>query len=357
MPRRYPADKGMKETRAWNVPHYKRLHNCLLTSLGEEYLAQTSYLEFDAADEVVKDEKLRSLAVCEKEELNVVIGGTFHFGARHFGRVSGEDIWARSTIDSYQSLGYTFLYAFEIIESMEINLEIPSLVHMVMAEAGHIKDCSSPDYEPHENWRCVKSEGFEEGLPIWKMFSWHFWESPAHPLGHQFTLAPEDYARYPSRQGKENNLYIGYSIESYCANVQPEADRERRAYILAKHASYFEPPAYKYSTDVFERIKGSSGIDFIAGSGKQGDQLPDEGIENMGMMPSERFVQELGRSQALIGIGKPIISPTPYDALCMGVPFINPVMQWSTENPEDRSLWTWQHEGLANVEAPYVYTV
>lgn len=83
----------MKETRAWNVPHYKRLHNCLLTSLGEEYLAQTSYLEFDAADEVVKDEKLRSLAVCEKEELNVVIGGTFHFGARHFGRVSGEDIW------------------------------------------------------------------------------------------------------------------------------------------------------------------------------------------------------------------------------------------------------------------------
>jgi hypothetical protein len=164
-------------------------------------------------------------------------------------------------------LGYTFLYAFEIIESMEINLEIPSLVHMVMAEAGHIKDCvnwgipgkekklslgdiqqggkavrweienrktgevmvlsdsewkeqgwsiedpeiqqtyeivpfgftrmygqvfsdkpgkldkSSPHYEPHENWRCVKSEGFEEGLPIWKIFSWHFWESPAHPVG------------------------------------------------------------------------------------------------------------------------------------------------------------------------------
>jgi hypothetical protein len=166
-------------------------------------------------------------------------------------------------------LGYTFLYAFEIIESMEINLEIPSLVHMVMAEAGHIKDCvnwgipgkekklsladieqggkavqwevenrktgevmvlsnseweeqgwsiddpevqetyetvpfgftrmygqvfsdkpgkldkNSPDYEPHENWRCVKSAGFEEGLPIWKMFSWHFWESPAHPVGRK----------------------------------------------------------------------------------------------------------------------------------------------------------------------------
>lgn len=55
-----------------------------------------------------------------------------------------------------------------------------------------------------------------------------------------------------------------------------------------------------YSTDVFERIKGSSGIDFVAGSGKPGDQLPDEGIENMGMMPSDRFIQELGKSKALM---------------------------------------------------------
>jgi hypothetical protein len=98
----------MKETRAWNVPHYKRLHNCLLTSLGEEYLAQTSYLEFDAADEVVKDEKLRSLAVCEKEELNVVIGGTFHFGARHFGRVSGEDIWYVIPVVEYAELSEAY---------------------------------------------------------------------------------------------------------------------------------------------------------------------------------------------------------------------------------------------------------
>lgn len=41
----------------------------------------------------------------------------------------------------------------------------------------------------------------------------------------------------------------------------------------------------------------------------------------------------------------------------MGVPFINPVMSWSTDKPEDRSSWTWQHEGLADVKAPYVYTV
>lgn len=251
----------MHETRAWNIPHYKRLHNCLLTSLGSEYLAKTSYIGFDVNDDHY-DPRLESHESCSAAELNVVIGGTFHFGASQFGRVSGEDIWARSTIDAYKALGYTFLYAFEIIESMEINLEIPSLVKLVIAESGHIRDCatwgipglekkltadevargakvvkwrvedltsrkvefiqdanevekidkakfavtpmgyqrmygqtlssksgrldkSSPDYEPHENWRCVKSQGFEEGLPIWKMFAWHFWESPSHPVGGQ----------------------------------------------------------------------------------------------------------------------------------------------------------------------------
>jgi hypothetical protein len=80
----------MKETRAWNVPHYKRLHNCLLTSLDDQRsLANTDYMEFEQSDDL----DLQSLSSCRKEELNVVIGGTFHFGASQFGRVSGEDIW------------------------------------------------------------------------------------------------------------------------------------------------------------------------------------------------------------------------------------------------------------------------
>lgn len=41
----------------------------------------------------------------------------------------------------------------------------------------------------------------------------------------------------------------------------------------------------------------------------------------------------------------------------MGVPFINPVTNWLGHDPENRAMWTWQHEGLANIGAPYVYTV
>lgn len=173
---------------------------------------------------------------------------------------------ARSTIDTFNSLGYTFLYAFETVEALDIHLEIPSLVRMIIAETSQIDSCAiwgipgkekflsavelqrggrvvwyefrdlqsgkvvrhtveevldlewdldspeirekyeispygheaqwgqkksdkpgrldkaSEDYEPHEEWRCVKSEGYEEGIPIWKLFGWHFWASKGHPV-------------------------------------------------------------------------------------------------------------------------------------------------------------------------------
>lgn len=195
---------------------------------------------------------------------------------------------------------------------MEINLEIPSLVHMVMAEAGHIKDCinwgvpgkekklsaedikqggkivrweveniqsgevmvvtaneweeigfdledsnfketfravpygftrmfgqifsdkpgksdkASPDYEPHENWRCVKSDAFEEGLPVWKMFAWHFWESAAHPVSP---------TRCPYLFANQSQVLISFRVSSSSDTSlrslrktmrDTQADKERR---------------------------------------------------------------------------------------------------------------------------------
>ena len=70
-------------------------------------------------------------------------------------------------------------------------------------------------------------------------------------------------------------------------------------------------------------------------------------------------------------------SPTPYDALCLGVPFINPIVEvshlvqvplpiswclilylkWDHDNPGDRSKWYTQHEPLSKLGSPYVYNV
>lgn len=50
-------------------------------------------------------------------------------------------------------------------------------------------------------------------------------------------------------------------------------------------------------------------------------------------------------------------SPSPYDALCQGVPFLNPILEHDDRNPEDRTQWQTQHNGVKHLDPPYVYNV
>jgi hypothetical protein len=67
-------------------------------------------------------------------------------------------------------------------------------------------------------------------------------------------------------------------------------------------------------------------------------------------------------------------SPTPYDALCLGVPYINPILdviyftslrylstklhfQWDKNDPTNRDKWSGQQGMLKDFDPPYVYNV
>jgi len=78
---------------------------------------------------------------------------------------------------------------------------------------------------------------------------------------------------------------------------------------------------------------------------------------NHGIMPQPVFLDTLSRSRVLVGVGSPLISPTPYDALCLGTPFINPIVDWDRNDPHDRTKWTTQHGTLKFYDPPYVYNV
>lgn len=236
----------------------------------------------------------------------------------------------------------------------------PRLYGQQVSEEPDALDPNSPNYEPHAEWKCAQTQDFPQGIPLWKMFGFHFWENTnEHPLGPQWTLSPEPYRTYPSLKSKfsEFNMYLGYSIEAYCGDVVPIAEREHRAYILAKVPEYFQPPRYAFSDHVFSDMKKDFGFDFAAGIGKAGNALPDTGITNLGFMTLPEFRRQLGRSKVLIGVGRPRLSPTPYDALCMGLPFINSILDWDEKHPDDQTAWYSQHEGLINVGEPYVYNV
>ena len=232
--------------------------------------------------------------------------------------------------------------------------------HPVFRDQPKVEPDADPlDLQPQKEWRCIQTPDFPQGIPLWKMFAFHFWDSSnEHPLGAWWTLAPEHFATFDKHAHKEeHNFHAGYSIEAYCASPIPAKERLHRAYILAKQQSYFDPPGYGFTDHVFKDIKEQTGLSFMAGTGESGSQLVDRGITNVGRMNATAFRDALGHSKALVGIGRPGQSPTPYDAMCMGVPFINSVQYWDRENPDNKTRWGSQHDALLKTGAPFVYHV
>lgn len=84
------------------------------------------------------------------------------------------------------------------------------------------------------------------------------------------------------------------------------------------------------------------------------------GISEIPWMNRTAFQNAVARTRMVIGLGDPVLSPTPWEALCLGVPFLNPIKGWRAEAPEDRSEWSSaQHDGVfyLGVDEPFVYHV
>jgi hypothetical protein len=190
------------------------------------------------------------------------------------------------------------------------------------------------------------------------MLSFHFWTGSANPLGSAWTLSPENFALLGSTNSVEN-VYLGYSIENTCTQIPTTlfAERPRQAYILAKRLDYF---GSEYSWTGVDLDSPPFDISFLAGirdlDSEQNVTLPS-GIKNLGLLDKTAFYRHVSESRVLLGIGKPTLSPSPYDALCMGVPFINPIHDWDREDPENRTKWATQHGVLQYQDPPYVYNV
>ncbi|KZP07285.1 hypothetical protein FIBSPDRAFT_875686 [Athelia psychrophila] len=250
----------------------------------------------------------------------------------------------------------------------------PSHVRAALADNPDLESClsSSESPSPLES-PCGQSASFPSGIPSYKVFAFTFWPRAAHPFGAQWTLSPEDYKAL----GDGANTYLGYSVEATCKQhpFVPHAERSaNEAYILAKLLSFFLPERDRaWTPEMLNEATRATGIAYISGSTNDTQtrdgpapqepapmwavpELPEK-YTNEGRRPQFEFLERLAEMRVLIGMGNPITSPTPYDALCLGVPFINPILFWDSENPADRSHWWTQHAPLSRLDPPYVYNV
>ncbi|KAF8334198.1 uncharacterized protein EI90DRAFT_3121533 [Cantharellus anzutake] len=200
------------------------------------------------------------------------------------------------------------------------------------------------------------------------MFSFNFWTNAIHPLGARWTVSPEPYTI--SQPNADPNFYLGYSVESSCSQQPfiPPSNRSNQVYILGKWFQFFSGTTSKgWPPEFYDAAAEAAGISFVVGAIKSpwntttAIEGPDvklpKNITNHGLLPQKEFLEVLAHSRMLIGVGDPATSPTPYDALCLGVPFLNPVGTWDRSNPKDKIRWNTQHNPLKLFGPPYVYNV
>nr|GAT43642.1 predicted protein [Mycena chlorophos] len=286
---------------------------------------------------------------CGENQMKVVIlvSNEFPMSLMKDKYIGGEMIWAMSTIRALENMGHTVLYAVDVPAAVQLYHLFDPLVKILIMNGEQIQECCGIDY-------CLKSEHNPAGIPIWKMFAFSFWVNPATDLGNQWTLSPEDYG---------TNTFLGYSIEAQCElrPFVPHAKRAKQIYIIAKYVTFFDQEKTAWPTDFFEAAAAEVGVEFVTGThvGDRPDLFPaSKHVHNLGsVLTQSDFYGNLSHSVALLGVGDPVTSPTPYDALCLGVPFINPVQMWDPTNPDDRTRWSTQHDPLKELDPPFVYHV
>ncbi|GHJ87038.1 hypothetical protein NliqN6_3440 [Naganishia liquefaciens] len=148
--------------------------------------------------------------------------------------------------------------------------------------------------------------------------------------------------------------------------IVPHAERVDEAVILGKLTSYFykdrtgglSPPEHAWAS-----FHAKTGLWPIANARVLNDDPNEpsttpEGIINRGPMERDVYTAQMGHARVLVGIGMPAISPTPYLALCQGVPALIPY-DGDEPTPPGWQLYNLgriQHGPAALLGEPYVYT-
>ncbi|GMK59834.1 hypothetical protein CspeluHIS016_0900510 [Cutaneotrichosporon spelunceum] len=356
----------------------------LMKDMKERYPEESGH-QLPRLDNYVALERLASCleaGTCTDNERRVILLGSFHFGHSELGWNGGEQVWARATLSAIRELNHTYLFSWGHMDTLLNYQALPELVTHVLWERLQMDHCEKrnetnylemdkADYQtkPWHNWqtgpkRCMQSADYPQGIPYWKSFHFWFFVETVHPLGPHWVLSPENYDLWYNNN--VNHTYLGYSIEHRCKMFPTFEHREHRGLILAKTLNYFDKTRNKFYQVIGKARDGVRPVtedgkevkfELVTTVGDKGDRIDDPSMESLGRMDQKAWTGVLARSKLLLGIGHPIVSPSPYYALCMGVPFIQPLEFWDRTNPDDRTRWGTQQMALRMIQEPYVYHV
>ncbi|TFK41539.1 hypothetical protein BDQ12DRAFT_678154 [Crucibulum laeve] len=279
----------------------------------------------------------------------------------------GEGIWAMSVYKNLHRLGYTTLFATSYEEALYIYRSMPDLIKVVIRNQAGL--C-------HLDPQCIKSPSNPTGIPAWKLFEFEYFpqlggQHDKSRMQGKWILSAMPAAEW--HKGNDPIQYIGFAIEDDCAKmpVVPLSERPNRLWMLMKEIVYVYHDDFAWNRSYFPLAAKELEIQFIGGWGfdqkyhwdpeKDGLMADIEdrakGVINLGHMKQEDFFRQVSLSRVMVGMGWPLWSPSPFNSLCQGVPFLNPVLQWDENDPWNKKKWYSQNPTIAEFDEPYVYHV
>lgn len=341
---------------------------------------------------------------CPKHVFKVLAGQYHYFceGLKEMSMPSGELIWTTSYIKLMKQHGFTLLGVHGYDNMVKLHRAIPDVITMWWANDAEVMTCQNdprcvtdmrptqemyPDFPMYRN-RPVWGFQSDDGRPGYRWI-WTQEELDALPEAERGVIPPHKLfvaSVWGSRPGNEyfhtptnqeltyNNLghawtvssfqypghtYMPFSVQFTCMNKSdPQHVKEDRLFVLGKSAEFFyEPhaPPIESWRDIIEGTGLSITSAAAEGDGKHHWEIPD-GVETMGHLSKVDFAAAMGKSRAMLAIGRPTISPSPYEALCQGTPVLMPYYRNKSADPwEIFSAAYSQHGPAIELGEPYVY--
>ncbi|KAJ7666069.1 hypothetical protein DFH06DRAFT_266483 [Mycena polygramma] len=287
---------------------------------------------------------------CERN-LKLVI-----LGSADFGNAVGHEA---SILGTFDNLKVFYIYsARDIVFAHGVHALFPSYTRAVIFDRPELTACVK------DTKGCLRSPENQDGIPLWKMFNWNQIPDadPVSPFGFAWTFTGELF--------NHGETYVGYNVERSCRDLPyvPSTERSNRAFILANLEAYFHHPKHNnWPPKYFEDAGAEAGAQLVASLDPViarleqfpevvGKQVPSSLVE-LGWLPPRGVLEEISKSKLLVGLWDPREQALVYEALCLGVPFLNPIRSWDANNPNDTSKWLTQNMGLNEFGPPYVYHV
>lgn len=240
------------------------------------------------------------------------------------------------------------------------------------------------DYHPHPNPALRHDTSLmlphEVGTtPPWRVFHTSYWgdrpsrySGQGQNAGTQFGQSVDQVSTWSSHLldprwhivpwAYPNHTHLPLSIEWTCLSspTVPWEQRNASVLVLGKLSHYFHmagAPAF----DAWGRIvaaMAAEGIELWTGAEEEpGHPLP-AGLRRLPQMDRVAYGQALSGVRALLGIGNPQTSPSPFNSFCRGVPVVLPYYTDDGPTPGGwkmfKDAWTQNGPALA-VGEPYAY--